>query len=79
MKRREMMMIATTNNFQVLKHDLSNGTKIKAWTRLGNSVHGGGFYGWLEGVITARDLRSGKNLYYEIDGKRWIPVWDITG
>lgn len=67
-----------TNNFEVLKQQLQPGAKIKAWTMMGRSAHGGCFYGWLEGVVTKRDLRSGKHLYYEIDGKRWVPVWDIT-
>lgn len=67
-------------NFEVLKQDLPVGTKIKAWTRLGSSVRGGGFYGWLEGTITKREARGkfGNNAYYEIDSKREVPVWDIT-
>jgi hypothetical protein len=65
-------------NFEIAKHELQPGAKIKAWTALGNSVHGGSFYGWLEGTITKRDLRNGRHLYYEIDGKRWIPSRDVT-
>lgn len=67
-----------TRNFEIEKHELQPGTWVKAWTMLGRSVHGGMFYGWLEGDITKRDLRSGKHLYYEIDGKKWIPSRDVT-
>ena len=65
-------------NFEVAKYELAEGAKVKAWTAMGRSVRGGSFYGWLVGVITKRDLRSGKHLYYEIDGKRWIPARDVT-